>query len=267
MLRFYVGKTGSGKTYLAIAEALRLAKKHKVKIHTNIAIKSPLVAKHWDFADPQIFAQEHCITVMDEMGLTVNARNYQKTPQQASDFAILNRKQDVFAHCTVQSLKYVDVMYREQDFEVWLPSRRGLPFMGWLFPWSRVRTKLCACGRVPWDVKPDDRGWRKWLGFGTYFWVPVFRLSDLSSDGKVSAAQAGKTENPQEGFSVIRPPAPRRIRMFVYDQNVADAYDTHANPRHAEPETGAHAEVSPPTAETLTVNALDSITSPEITLS
>jgi len=241
MLRFYLGRTGSGKTYLAVLEALRSVKKRLKKnrlllnqpVHfaSNVEIRHPLVSKIYDFKDHQIFKEEHGVLLIDEMGLAVNARSYAANSQESLDFAILNRKQDIFAHCTVQSLKYVDSMYREQDFEIWIPSRCGFPLLGLLFPWTKVKTKHCSCGAVPWDVVPDDRGWRKWFGFGTFFWVRVFRLSDLANDGRVASAQAGVRSSAPEGYAVSRPPAPRKYLIRFYDQAIADLYDTHSKPK------------------------------------
>jgi len=227
MMMFFIGKTGSGKTYEMVRAFLKVHSVRK-KMVSNIHLKVPHV--YYPMGDISILKEECAVTLLDEAGLFINARDFKSMPKEARDFAILNRKMDTLCLASVQSLKYIDSMYREQDCEVRIPRIMKLPVIGWLFPDCVVKTKKCLrCGNVPFDVYPDDRGIKKWFGVGSFVIVDRFRLSQLSEQGAVAQVQAQQAGAVAVGTA---PPAPRPfgIKIHLYSQKVADVYDSHEKP-------------------------------------
>jgi len=225
MMLFFIGKTGSGKTYEMVRTFVKLKNTRENKV-SNIHLKVP--HKYYPMGDVSILKERCAVMLLDEAGLFINARDFKNMTDEARDFAILNRKWDVLCLASVQSLRYIDSMYREQDCEVRIPRILKFPFLGWIVPDSVVKTKKCAmCHNIPFDVFPDDRGISKFFGVGSFLIVDRYRLSELSEQGAVASAQAARGS---ETAGPIRAPRPFGFKVHLYSQKIADMYDTHETP-------------------------------------
>lgn len=234
----YVGSVGAGKTYCAVAEAIKDAGDYIV---TNQPIDSQKLAKIFgitedittledkeqiekgtkaiqiwkDFSD-EIVREARCGTLLiDEAPLWLDARKWDTLSQDARQKIIEHRKDDLLIVSTAQDVSFIDKVYRILADEVRVVHKISLPFIGFIFPHSRRPTIWCCnCGRMRRDGVGDDSSkLKRLLGFGTVYIWDVFKPTVLAKEEDASGSDIPEEKAIGHGFR-------------LYDHRIADAYDT-----------------------------------------
>jgi len=237
----YCGPVGSGKTFMAVRDALHDAG-HFIVTNTPLAedgvaaflndldgrelndmfrradgsveevAKEVIVWK--DFADPAAFDARCGVLLIDEAPLWLDARKYDSLSPEARMKIIEHRKDDLSIISTAQDVSFIDKVFRTLCDEIRLIRMSRLPFIGWIWPTCVRPTIVCrGCGRVRRDGAGDDRGFYKWLGFGTFYMWDSYKAKDLIDSQDVTGEAVAEAKRIGGG-----------ARLF--DIRVADAYST-----------------------------------------
>lgn len=234
----YVGAVGAGKTYCAVAEAIkdagdyiitnqpldgeRLAllygvKKDVVRLEDQAQIDAGTKAvKTWEDFSDEIAKEARCGTLLiDEAPLWLDARKWDTLSPDARRKIVEHRKDDLLIVTTAQDVSFIDKVYRILADEVRLVRKISIPLLGFFFPWSKRPTIICAhCGRVRRDGVGDDSNLLKRLtGFGTVYIWDVFKPTVLAQEQDATGAEIPEEKAIGHGFR-------------LYDHRIAEVYDT-----------------------------------------
>lgn len=232
MIVFYVGGVGSGKTYALARQAHRVVRLRRYNVTANFTIRLPenINFTEWNQPEDDAFKNLKCgFHLTDEAGIFFDSRKHKSLSDDARRKAIEHRKDDCHMFMAVQTMRYVDAVFRGIAGTVArVMTSVKVPFLGWFFPRSRILTKKCqhGCDEVPLDVVPDDLGWRKWFGFGTIFIWRQYPAADLMEEGADDQAlRGGRAPG-------ATPLLPQKVGWFMYDQVVGASYESHEKISH-----------------------------------
>jgi len=235
----YVGPVGSGKTYNAVAHAVEdagdLITTNTPIVETrltewladNAALSARLFALadgttgefrkyvvQWSAFNDEVAIGARCgVLLIDEAPLWLDARKFDMLSGDARRKIIEHRKDDLVIISTAQDVAFIDKVFRLLCDEIRLVRQVSFPIIGWIWPTCKRPTIVCAkCGRVRRDGHGDDRGWRRVLGFGTFYTWTTFKAKDLI-DAQDTSGEAAEAKSIGGGW--------RR-----FDIRVASLYDT-----------------------------------------
>lgn len=165
MIYTYFGDVGSGKTFMLAWHAFHIRRTlNRVNVWANFGLMLPAGINYyqWKSTKDENFKNSKCgLLICDEAGLLFNSRKASELSEEAKERIVQHRKDDLHIVLAAQSVKYMDLMFREQGAVAFHMRAIKIPLLGFFFPDSVVRTRKCACcGHVPLDVHPDDRGGR-----------------------------------------------------------------------------------------------------------
>jgi len=235
----YVGPVGSGKTYNAVAHAigdagdfitsntpiqelslneyLATSAKNVEAMFTTAegTIKEVLkkVVLWTTFSDEVAVGAKCGVLLIDEAPLWLDARKYDALSPDARRKIIEHRKDDLLIISTAQDVAFIDKVFRLLCDEIRLVRQVSFPFIGWIWPTCKRPTIVCSsCGRVRRDGHGDDRGIKRWFGFGTFYSWTTFKAKDLID----SQDTTGEKVEPKSIGSGNR----------LFDIRIAALYDT-----------------------------------------
>lgn len=131
----FIGGWGTGKTYAAVLEARRYAKKYHVPIVSNLELRYPekdgITVIVRDSIE-EIMDSHDCILLLDEIGVLMPSRFYGKLlAQTAFRWAQLRKYRVYEVLWTTQSLARVDTLVRELTWDFTeMRSYRLMGFFG-----------------------------------------------------------------------------------------------------------------------------------------
>jgi hypothetical protein len=239
----WCGPVGSGKTYNAIADIVKDAGDFVVAPHGLVNIEALNAAIeslprrdalemflradgsfHWDgdgkalqefrdLNDESAVAARCGTWFLDEAPMWLDARKFDALLPEARRKLLEHRKDDLLIISTAQDVSLIDKIFRLLADEIRVVRQSGFPFIGWFWPTCVRPTIICRhCGRVRRDGYGDDRGWRKRLGFGTFYMWDTFKAKDLID----AQDPTGEAIEPKKIGSGMR----------LFDVRIAAAYDT-----------------------------------------
>lgn len=236
----YVGAVGAGKTYCAIAEAVKDAWDW---IYTNQSINEQELAKlygldveninvqklsnekkleigtkivnEWSDFDHIVMEAKCGVLVIDEAPLWLDARKWDTMPMNARQKIIEHRKDDLFIVSTAQDVSFIDKIYRILADEVRIVRKVSLPLLGFFWPYSKRPTIWCSdCGRMRRDGIGDDSNiLKRILGFGTMYIWDVFKPTIIMREQDATGTELPEEKAIGHGF-----------RLF--DIRIANVYST-----------------------------------------
>jgi len=237
----WCGPVGSGKTYNAVADILKdagdfiYAPPGVINIDAMNAAIDALPRKNvlemftradgsysWkgdgkelvEWRDFNELVDAKCgVLFLDEAPMWLDARKFDVLSPEARKKLLEHRKDDAMFISTAQDVSLIDKIFRLLCDQINVVRQSGFPFIGWIWPTCVRPTIVCRhCGRVRRDGYGDDRGWRKRLGFGTFYMWDSYKAKDLID------AQDPTGEKIE----------PKKIGggMRLFDVRVAAAYDT-----------------------------------------
>lgn len=147
----YVGSWGTGKTYTAVVDAGKAARRYRVPVVSNLEIRYPPA---WGVkvivcdTIEDLMSYTDCVLLIDEIGIMMPSRFYAKLLAQTAMRWAQMRKYRVYeVFYTVQSMARVDTMVRELTWDVF--EMRSFRMLGFFFAmqWqgsstSRLDTKI-----------------------------------------------------------------------------------------------------------------------------
>jgi len=237
----YVGPVGSGKTYNAVAHAIEDAgdfittnqpidesrlnqwlvenpKKAKeiFKLGDGLLGKIAKKVVEWTTFGDDVAINARCgVLLIDEAPLWLDARKFDALSADARRKIIEHRKDDLLIISTAQDVAFIDKVFRLLCDEVRLVHQVSFPFIGWFWPTCVRPTIVCShCGRIRRDGHGDDRGLKRWFGFGTFYSWSTFKAKDLID----SQDTTGETVEPKSIGGGWR----------LFDIRIAMIYDTSA---------------------------------------
>lgn len=234
----YVGSVGAGKTYCAVAEAIKDAGDYIItntplnqeKLAELYGVRKDIVREEdqrqveegtkavriWkDFSD-DIVKEAKCGTLLiDEAPLWLDARKWDTLSHDARQKIIEHRKDDLLICSTAQDVSFIDKVYRILADEVRVVRKVSLPFLGYFFPHSiRPTIWCCNCGRMRRDGVGDESSkLKKIFGFGTVYVWEVYKPTVLAKEQDASASDIPEEKAIGRGFR-------------LYDHRIAEVYDT-----------------------------------------
>jgi len=202
----YVGPVGAGKTFNAVAEAVKDAGdtivtntdmdsgrvmewlRQKPKIFNTVFGRADGEIREvdkriitWDDFSNEVVRDARCgVLLIDEAPLWLDARKYDSLSPDARRKIIEHRKDDLLIVSTAQDVAFIDKVFRLLCDEIRLVKSFPFPFIAWFVPTARRPTIVCKdCARVRRDGAGDDRGWKKWFGCATVYSWTTYRAIDL----------------------------------------------------------------------------------------
>lgn len=193
-----------------VSEVLRYQDKEKIEAGTKIV-------KIWEDFSSNTVKEARCGTLLiDEAPLWLDARKWDSLSPDARRKIIEHRKDDLFIVSTAQDVSFIDKIFRILCDEVRILRMISLPFVGFLFPYSKRPTIICEhCGRIRRDGVGDDSSFlKKLFGFGTVYLYDVYKPTIILKEGQDATGQ----DLPEE----------KAIRhgFILFDIRIAQAYDT-----------------------------------------
>jgi len=259
----YVGPVGSGKTYNAVAHAIEDAGDYIVtnqpidqsrlidwlegnpkKAEQIFALADGTFAKimkkviEWTAFNEDVAIDARCgVLLIDEAPLWLDARKFDALSGDARRKIIEHRKDDLLIISTAQDVAFIDKVFRLLCDEVRLVHQVSFLFIGWIWPTCVRPTIICRnCHRVRRDGHGDDRGIKKWFGFGTFYSWSTFKAKDLID----AQDTTGETVEPKSIGGGWR----------RFDIRIAAIYDTSAKLSGVAKAAGRRGEGAAPTAAT-----------------
>lgn len=210
MFTVHVGPVGSGKTFSMVREGM-LAYERGETVFTNVDLdperggwdgKNGGRVVRWrqpmDLMKPDV----RCGTVLwDELGASVNNREYEIWPVQLTIKIIEHRKDHLDFHATVQDDELADKNIRRFYNRVYFVREWRLPFLGLVLPTSHRQPLACPnpqCNKGNHCLTAGDRP-----TFGT-----IYRAKDVHPK-----YTQNKEKHQSQGY-----------RFIPYDPRVAHAY-------------------------------------------
>jgi len=213
----FVGSVGAGKTFNAVAFA---SKSFGPNVWANMDLNIPnRTLRRWtQFSE---IADANCGTLfIDEADMWLNSRSFAALDDTARDVIKEHRKHHLRLVTTTQNVTFIDKIFRILCDEVRVVKKISIPILGFVRP-DAVRPSIhCLhCGIVRQDdgEGDHDKWWRRWLGFGTfYFWRTY--PPDILGEQETANADEIAERNIQ----------PRGWGWQLYSQRIAAMYDTSA---------------------------------------
>lgn len=201
VVRGYIGRLGSGKTYSMMRDAVAWLRTYKGQIYTNMADVSCPEAIYIDNIQ-QILMLRDGLLLLDEASAVLSARFWQSVPRPVlTRFAQL-RKHGIALYYTAQHEDRVDTVLRELTNEYIVLHKFG----GGYF--RRVH--------LPGQTKPTSGRWLQWDQqiFALYDTYEVI-ASEGGSAGRASAARALSRVAAKTKSADDRDAARKQVRSLI----------------------------------------------------
>lgn len=145
MFYMYIGTFGSGKSYTCVAELL----KYK-RVYTCVPLKLPKDIEVIEYSSWEDLFNAECGAVyLDEAGMLLFSREWEKLPVGAVRKMMEHRKDHLDFYGTAQSIDFVDKAYRDVIDEVRVPSERNVIFGAFRHPERKRPDLFCPhCGDI-----------------------------------------------------------------------------------------------------------------------
>lgn len=157
----FVGTWGSGKSYAAVVQAGRAARKRGVPIVSNLELRIPGVESVVEDEPEGLLSHQNCIVLLDEVGIIMSSRLYGRTTAKVLVQWAQMRKYRIWeVYWTAQSVARADVIVRELTWEVTeMTSYRRLGlFLGKRYQGASLQ-KGKGIGLDWYWVNPEVFGW------------------------------------------------------------------------------------------------------------
>lgn len=142
MIRAYIGGLGSGKSYSMVVDAVKNFRSRQPQVFCNMAgLKCPEAIYIEALNDLPWVASGLCL--LDEMGIFMSSRAWQKTPLEVLQAFALGRKNGLDMYWSAHTMERVDAAVREITAEI--------------VHCKRVGNVVLQTYLNPGDMKPDRR--------------------------------------------------------------------------------------------------------------
>jgi len=220
MHRMYVGGVGQGKSFCAVAFCDEAPKEEFKNVFANVPVNVPgkNCTKWQDFSE---IKDATCgVLYLDEADMWINSRNFATLDATARDVLKEHRKHHLRIVSTTQHVSFVDKVFRILCDEVCVVKRYSVPFLGLLDSDTIRPSIVCKCCNVIRSDDgrgDDDKWWKRWLYFGTFYMWKTYPPSVLGEDESANATETEAKEIPSTGWGWKR-----------FSLRIANMYDTSA---------------------------------------
>jgi len=212
MFTVHVGPVGSGKTYAMVRQGMfAFEKGETVFSNVELDISGWDDSKggkyvHWTEPKNILDADFRCGTVLwDELGASVNNREYDVFPLALTIKIIEHRKDHLDFHATVQDDELADKNVRRFYNRVNICHEWRMPFVSLFFPKARRKDLICLNPKCNKNNHLVAKGDKKFLWYGTFYTSKDVHPQD--------------TQNKYKHRSLGR-------RFFCYNEKITNAYST-----------------------------------------